>query len=360
MHTISDTLVFQDNADTYYEFSNMYPRTIKINGQYWPSAEHYYQAQQFQQAQDQQAIRRARTPEAARALGHASTAETVPDWEAIKVEAMRRAVYEKFKQNDDLQALLLATGEVDIQYQTSTDPFWGMTSAGLGDNILGTVLMDVRKKLQIFEHMRIQAQNATPWMSIQKDVLVPTDYGDLRFNVYMDHKGKEHVAIVFGEITPGRPVITRIHSECLTGDLFKSLKCDCGEQLESALRTMQQAAEQGTGGVLLYMRDEGRGIGLGNKLRAYKFQEQGLDTREANEVLGLPVDARSYHLPARILQAMGITQVQLITNNPDKIRGLEAEGIQVIRETIKSPKNPYNAGYIATKNNNMGHDITVE
>ena len=360
MQTESHTIIVQDDADAYYELHNSYPRTIRINHMYWLSVEHYYQAQKFQQSADQQLIYRAKTPEAARELGRTSTAERVPSWETHKAEVMQDALYEKFKQNEDLKQLLIETGTALIHYVSTTEQYWGITSEGVGQNALGTLLMAVRTKLQTFEQMRVQASQQTPWMSIQKDVLVPTVYGDLRFNVYMDNKGKEHIAILFGTIHPGRPVLTRIHSECLTGDLFKSLKCDCGEQLESALQAMQQAAEQGSGGVLLYMRDEGRGIGLGNKLRAYKFQEQGLDTREANEVLDLPVDARSYHLPARILQELGITQVQLMTNNPDKIRGLTMEGIQVVRETIQSPENPHNVDYIATKNNSMGHSINIE
>jgi GTP cyclohydrolase II len=356
----NNIITFCNRTNQYFEFSNCYPRTIKINGTYWPSVQHYYQAQKFQQKEHQEAIRRAKTPEAALALSRTLVADLVPDWQVSKVEVMRTALAAKFKQNDDLQKILLATGNATLQKQSDTEQFWGITPEGKGNNTLGKLLMALREKLHDIAQMRIQAKRETPWMSIQKDVQVPTAYGDLRFNVYMDNKGKEHVAILFGKITSDQPVITRIHSECLTGDLFKSLKCDCGSQLESALQSMQHAAEQGTGGILLYMRDEGRGIGLGNKLRAYKFQEQGLDTNEANEVLGLPADARSYQLPAAILKDLNITQVQLITNNPSKIRGLEDEGIVVIREKIKSQKNPHNAHYIATKNAQMGHDIATQ
>ncbi|MEL6722005.1 MAG: GTP cyclohydrolase II [Pseudomonadota bacterium] len=353
-------ITFDDQPGDYFALSNLYPRTLKLQQQYWHSAEHYYQAQQFIQTEDQEQIRQALTPQAARHLAHTTTATRRTDWEQHKTEILQEALYAKFKYNDDLNALLLDTADAPLHYRTDTNTDWGITPDGKGANRLGELLMTIRTRLRRWQALQAEAKTQTPWMSVQKDVPVPTDYGTLNFNVYMDHRGKEHVAIIVGQIDPTRPILTRIHSECLTGDLFRSLKCDCGEQLEQALRQMQNAADSGGGGILLYMRDEGRGIGLGNKLRAYRYQAQGLDTEEANEVLGLPVDARSYHLPAAILHDLGVHQVQLMTNNPAKLRGLAQAGIQVVRQQMASPQNAHNADYLATKNNRMGHDILIE
>lgn len=353
-------IIFDDQPGDYFAFSNLYPRSLKLKQQYWHSAEHYYQAQQFAQTADQERIRQALTPQAARHLAQTLTADRRADWHQCKTAILQEALYAKFKYNDDLNALLLNTADAPLHYRTDTENDWGITPDGKGENRLGDLLVTIRARLCRWQTLQTEASTRTPWMSIQKDVPVPTDYGTLNFNVYMDHRGKEHVAIIVGQINPDQPILTRIHSECLTGDLFRSLKCDCGLQLEQALRRMQEAATAGSGGILLYMRDEGRGIGLGNKMRAYHYQAQGLDTEEANEVLGLPVDDRSYHLPAAILHDLGVRQVQLITNNPDKLKGLTQAGIQVTRERMASPQNVHNADYLATKNTQMGHDIPVQ
>jgi GTP cyclohydrolase II len=163
--------------------------------------------------------------------------------------------------------------------------------------------------------------------------------------------GEEHVALVVGAFG-GKPPLIRLHSECLTGDVFGSLKCDCGPQLKQALRILGESG----GGVLLYLRQEGRGIGLANKLRAYALQDRGLDTVDANRRLGFADDERNYGMAAAILRALGIEQVRLLTNNPNKVAGLEREGITVIeRVAHHMPTNPHNADYIATKKNRSGH-----
>lgn len=353
-------VLFYGSADDYFELSNFYPRSIQIKGLYWPSTGHYYQAQKFTQATAQEKIRHAGTCDEAFHLGHKMPGERVAAWQGQKIHVMREALYAKFKQNEDLRKVLLATGDALIKEKSAKNNFWGIGMDGQGQNHLGRLLMELRGHLRKFESMKARAHAQVQWMSIQKDVHVPTEYGTMTFHVYMDNRGREHLAIVCGELDTSQPVLARIHSECLTGDVFKSFKCDCGFQLDSALKKMRAEADQGTGGVLLYMRDEGRGIGLGNKLRAYKFQEEGLNTLEANEVLGLPIDARSYRLPAAILHDLGITQVRLITNNPEKIAQLQAEGITVTREAIASPRNPHNADYLHTKNLRMGHDIDTE
>jgi GTP cyclohydrolase II len=163
--------------------------------------------------------------------------------------------------------------------------------------------------------------------------------------------GEEHVALVIGAFG-GKPPLIRLHSECLTGDVFGSLKCDCGPQLKEALRIL--GAEGG--GILLYLRQEGRGIGLANKLRAYALQDRGLDTVDANRRLGFADDERNYGMAAAMLRALGVDKVRLLTNNPNKMAGLEAEGIEVVeRVAHHMPTNPHNADYLATKKKRSGH-----
>ena len=163
--------------------------------------------------------------------------------------------------------------------------------------------------------------------------------------------GQEHVALVVGAFG-GKPPLVRLHSECLTGDVFGSLKCDCGPQLKEALHIIGQSG----GGVLLYLRQEGRGIGLANKIRAYSLQDRGLDTVDANQRLGFADDERDYGHAAAMLRALGIDAVQLLTNNPAKVEGLKAAGIEVVeRVPHHMPANPHNADYLATKRKKSGH-----
>ena len=163
--------------------------------------------------------------------------------------------------------------------------------------------------------------------------------------------GQEHVALVVGAFR-GKPPLVRLHSECLTGDVFGSLKCDCGPQLKEALRIIGGAG----GGVLLYLRQEGRGIGLANKVRAYSLQDRGLDTVDANRRLGFADDERDYGHAAAMLHALGIGRVRLLTNNPDKVSGLTSAGIEVVeRVGHQMPANPHNADYLATKRKRSGH-----
>lgn len=163
--------------------------------------------------------------------------------------------------------------------------------------------------------------------------------------------GQEHVALLIGAFG-GQPPLVRLHSECLTGDVFGSLKCDCGPQLQEALRIIGEAG----GGILVYLRQEGRGIGLANKIRAYSLQDRGLDTVDANRRLGFGDDERDYRHAAAILRALGVNEVRLLTNNPDKVAGLEQAGIKVAeRVGHQMPANPHNADYLATKRKRSGH-----
>lgn len=181
---------------------------------------------------------------------------------------------------------------------------------------------------------------------------LPTQFGDFEIHGFTDSENREHIAITKGDFPSNTPPLVRIHSECFTGDVLGSLKCDCGAQLQSALSLIEKEKQ----GIVIYLRQEGRGIGLLNKIKAYKLQEQGLDTLEANLYLGLPADARNYDTAAEILKHFGITQIKLITNNPDKITQLENQGIEIVeRIDISTEKNSHNKKYIETKNEKFGH-----
>jgi len=187
---------------------------------------------------------------------------------------------------------------------------------------------------------------------------LPTRYGDFTAIAYKSTTdADQHVALVYGDITGDQPVLVRVHSECLTGDVFGSLRCDCGEQIELALRAI---TEEGSG-VFLYMRQEGRGIGLHNKIAAYALQDKGLDTVEANESLGFPADLRDYGIGAQILEDLGLRDIRLLTNNPKKVVGLDAYGLHVVETVpIQVCPNPNNIHYLETKKQKLGHLLDLE
>jgi len=187
-------------------------------------------------------------------------------------------------------------------------------------------------------------------------IKLPTDFGEFQAVGYRSLlDGQDHLALVKGRVDDGEPILVRVHSECLTGDVFHSRRCDCGEQLAAALEQIEKEGR----GVLLYMRQEGRGIGLLNKLRAYKLQEQGKDTVEANLALGFPPDLRDYGVGAQILVDLGVKQARILTNNPRKIVGLEGYGIEVVaRVPIEVRPKPENAQYLQTKKDKLGHYLS--
>jgi GTP cyclohydrolase II len=189
--------------------------------------------------------------------------------------------------------------------------------------------------------------------AIPAEAKIPTRYGDLRLHIFTDSAGKEHVAAVSGEVSGRGGILCRIHSECLTSEILGSLKCDCREQLEEALTRIGSE-----GGVVIYLRQEGRGIGLANKIRAYALQNQGVDTVDANRMLGFPDDLRSYELAGRILQEIGVKSVRLMTNNPTKISGLTNAGVPIdSHEPLICDVEGLARGYLEVKRDRMGHLI---
>ncbi|HEY2124971.1 MAG TPA: bifunctional 3,4-dihydroxy-2-butanone-4-phosphate synthase/GTP cyclohydrolase II [Chthoniobacterales bacterium] len=218
-------------------------------------------------------------------------------------------------------------------------------------------LMEFRKKHRLrictiqslIAHRRVREK----LVELERVIKMPTDYGDFDLHMYRSKlDGTHHLALVKGVIDKDHPTLVRVHSECLTGDVFGSRRCDCGNQLHAALGQIEEAGN----GVLVYMRQEGRGIGLAAKIHAYKLQEEGLDTVEANAKLGFPSDLRDYGLGAQILFDLGVRKFRFLTNNPKKVVGLEGYGIEMVEQVpIRCDPNPHNAKYLETKKAKMGH-----
>ncbi len=198
-----------------------------------------------------------------------------------------------------------------------------------------------------------------PAVHVQQRVCarIPTDYGEFQLCLYENNKDdKEHLALVMGQVRGRERVLVRIHSECFTGDVLGSRRCDCGDQLHGAMKMIGETGQ----GVIVYLRQEGRGIGLLDKLRAYNLQDQGYDTVEANLLLGHQADEREYDIAAAILKDLGIRSIRLLTNNPDKVQSLVALGVSVVeRVPIQAPIHPENAFYLSTKAHRMHHQLDL-
>lgn len=192
-------------------------------------------------------------------------------------------------------------------------------------------------------------------IALEEIIKMPTDFGDFELHLYRSNlDGEHHLALVKGKMNKQRRTLVRVHSECLTGDVFGSRRCDCGPQLQQAMKQVSEAGH----GVILYMRQEGRGIGLAPKIKAYKLQQEGYDTVEANEKLGFPMDLREYGIGAQILSDLGIKKIKLLTNNPKKIVGLEGYGLEIVEQVpIRVKANKHNKKYLKTKREKLGHLI---
>jgi GTP cyclohydrolase II len=204
----------------------------------------------------------------------------------------------------------------------------------------------------------VRPDSGRPGVKVSAVAELPTRFGHFRIVAFRnDRDGKEHVALVHGDVAGAEALPTRLHSECLTGDALGSLRCDCRDQLERALRELGSRER----GVLIYLRQEGRGIGLLNKVRAYALQDEGLDTVDANLALGFRSDERDYGVAAEMLRCLGVCSVQLMTNNPDKVEQLERHGIRVTaRLPLLTPPNEHNRSYLETKAARSGHDLEVQ
>lgn len=246
----------------------------------------------------------------------------------------------------------------------------GLTEVGLCCEVMaddGTMmrLKDLKKLAQVHEltmisiqELQAYRQQCDHWLTRETKTKMPTKYGEFMAYGYVNQlTGAHHIALVKGDIENGNAIICRLHSECLTGDVFGSLRCDCGQQFAAAMTKIEQAGS----GVLLYLRQEGRGIGLINKLRAYELQEQGMDTLEANLALGFKGDARDYYEGAQILKDLGVKTIDLLTNNPDKVRQLEVNGVKVRqRLPLQMPETAYDLAYLQTKQEKMGHLLNYQ
>ncbi|MEI6537080.1 MAG: bifunctional 3,4-dihydroxy-2-butanone-4-phosphate synthase/GTP cyclohydrolase II [Verrucomicrobiaceae bacterium] len=211
-------------------------------------------------------------------------------------------------------------------------------------------------KIGTIESLIRHRQEREKLIEREQVIKMPTDFGEFELHLYRSklNGGEHHLALVKGSIDDGHPVLVRVHSECLTGDVFGSRRCDCGSQLHTAMERIEKEGR----GVLLYMRQEGRGIGLPAKIHAYKLQEEGLDTVEANEKLGYPMDLRDYGLGAQILFDLGVRKIRLMTNNPRKVIGLEGHKLHIVEQIpIQSVPNEHNAKYLETKRAKMGHSL---
>jgi 3,4-dihydroxy 2-butanone 4-phosphate synthase / GTP cyclohydrolase II len=210
-----------------------------------------------------------------------------------------------------------------------------------------------RLKTITIEQLIEYRKNTEKLVSRVATAQLPTDYGVFTAHVYScPSQNREHLALVIGRISPKRPALVRVHSQCLTGDTLHSMRCDCREQLDSAMRKVAEKGE----GVVLYLSQEGRGIGLTNKIRAYALQDEGLDTVQANEKLGLPADMRDYSVGAQILADLGVRNIHLLTNNPRKISGIERYGLRILKRVpLETTPHNNNRGYLKVKKDKLGH-----
>ncbi|PSU45064.1 GTP cyclohydrolase II [Photobacterium frigidiphilum] len=345
-----EEIKFYEPEDNHGFLSNFALSPITLSDVVWPSSEHYYQAQKFTDLSIQNKILNAETPDDAFKISRDFADQVKDDWMEVRGAVMRFIVFEKFRQNTYFTHLLVSTGDHFIKEHSHKDDYWGDGGDGSGRNELGKILMDVREYFAKKEPFNL--------VHFVDSAKLPTQWGTFQMYGFIEVKtGKEHLALVYGQPTPDEPTLIRLHSECLTGDALFSQRCDCGFQLA---RAMENIVKKGSG-VLLYLKQEGRGIGLINKIRAYHLQDEGADTVEANERLGFAADMRDYAFCRGMLSFLNIESVSLMTNNPRKINALTDNGINVVeRVTLQEGNNPFNEGYLKTKSAKLGHMFDAE
>lgn len=341
---IEEIQFYEPNED-YGFLSNFADSPIQLSDVTWPTSEHYYQAQKFIDPSIQHQILHAPTPDEAFRLSREYPQLVKSDWMDVRHSVMRYIVFEKFRQNPYFTHLLVSTGDKLLTEHSHKDSYWGDGGDGKGQNELGKILMEVRDHFA-----EIEPFNYVHFVDSAK---LPTQWGTFRMYGFVEQAtGKEHLALVYGELKNGEPPLIRLHSECLTGDALFSARCDCGFQLSRAMENIVKAGS----GVLFYLRQEGRGIGLINKIRAYHLQDEGADTVEANEALGFAADMRDYSFCKGMLNFLNIESVKLMTNNPRKMKALQSAGINVSeRVALQEGNNPHNHGYLKTKASKLGH-----
>ncbi|MGF1682206.1 GTP cyclohydrolase II [Photobacterium minamisatsumaniensis] len=340
-----DEIQFYEPDEVHGFLSNFSPSPILLSNEVWPTSEHYYQAQKFEEPSIQKEILLAETPDEAFSLSRKYADKVKQDWMDVRHAVMRYIVFEKFRQNSQLTHLLVSTGDNLLTEHSHKDNYWGDGGDGKGQNELGKILMEVRDYFS-----EIEPYNLVHFVDSAK---LPTQWGTFQMYGFVEQAtGKEHLALVYGQLDENKPPLIRLHSECLTGDALFSARCDCGFQLSRAMENIVSAGS----GVLFYLRQEGRGIGLINKIRAYHLQDNGADTVEANEALGFDADMRNYDFCRGMLSFLNIKSVDLMTNNPRKVKALENAGININkRVALQEGNNPHNSGYLKTKASKLGH-----
>jgi GTP cyclohydrolase II len=330
---------------------NRHPAAVVLDGHTYPTVAHAYQAAKTLDPALRRRIRGVADPDGA--IGAGRRARRRPGWPAVKVPLMRSLLAQKFT-DLGLRQRLLDTGTAALVYDNQwNDTFWGRCG-GAGHNHLGRILMAIRAGAWYDDGL-----DRSPCVERLADTRLPTRYGQLRAVGYRDFiDGREHIALLYGDVKGGAAVPVRIHSECLSGDVLGSLRCDCGQQLDLAL---QAIVEHGYG-VVIYLRGhEGRGIGLLAKLWTHELQDSGLDTVDANLALGLPIDSRDFRVGAAILEDLGVMSVRLLTNNPEKRRDLESHGIRILEQVPLSIEPcDENRRYLEAKRTRLGHDLRYE
>ena len=347
---MNNDIWFYEPDNNYGYLSNFSKSPFSFNGEKWKTSEHCYQASKFTSAAIRDRIRFAQTPEEAFKISRENNRHIRDDWTENKYDMMQNIVYEKFLQNKKLAHFLISTGDAIIKEHSNNDSFWGDGGDGSGQNNLGKILMHVRDSLKEKPPFNIAQY-------VESSIL-PTDWGSFLIHIFKEKSNNlEHVALSYGDWKPDEPIPVRIHSECLTGDAFSSRRCDCGYQLD---KSMEYISSYGKG-ALLYLRQEGRGIGLANKIKAYHLQDLGADTVQANLELGFEADMRKYDVCEGIFSFLQVNKIQLITNNPEKIKAMEGCGVSMIeRIPMMEGHNIHNHRYLQTKMGKMGHLMDID